>query len=169
MPHTLSWNSLMNKFWSKVDKGDGKDPCWIWTGIGTESHGDYGTFVHARKKIFAHRFSYELAHGKIPDGFRVLHKCDTPRCVNPNHLFLGTMSDNAHDMVNKGRHGSKTHPERFERGSRHHAAKLTEDDIAKIKNLREAGVYQKDIAKLFGVSQSVISNIETGTTWAHVK
>lgn len=73
--------------------------CWIWTGP-TNNHG-YGRFGGSR---YAHRVSYQLAHGPIPPGMVVLHRCDNPPCVNPDHLSLGTQRDNVRDMVTKGRH-----------------------------------------------------------------
>lgn len=78
--------------------------CWLWT---LSSNGDgYGIIFKKRKekKVYAHRFSYQMYKGKIPDGMIVCHKCDTPSCVNPDHLFVGTDGDNVRDCVSKGRH-----------------------------------------------------------------
>ena len=95
--------------------------CWLWL-TGCDKDG-YGMFARDRggKSIRAHRFSWELHFGPIPDVLIVLHKCDTPACVRPDHLFLGTHLDNAQDRNRKNRqatgtrHGSKTHPEKFGR------------------------------------------------------
>lgn len=75
--------------------------CWIWTG--SKNTGGHGQFTVCGKCITAHRVSYELYIGPIPEGMWVLHKCDNPPCQNPDHLFLGTRQDNVDDMVRKGR------------------------------------------------------------------
>lgn len=86
------------RFWSKVSKGDG---CWEWQ-AGRLPTG-YGRFSDKGVEYKAHRFSWALAHGAIPEGMLICHRCDNPRCVRPDHLFLGTNSDNQRDMVNKNR------------------------------------------------------------------
>lgn len=92
------------RFWVKVDIKN-PETCWLWKG--SKSANGYGSFStthdHAVRIIQSHRFSYELIKGKIPDGLLVLHKCDTPLCVNPRHLFLGTQKDNMIDRAIKGR------------------------------------------------------------------
>ena len=89
------------RFWPKVKKGLGKD-CWIW--LAGKSSAGYGSFrTDAWKHVYAHRLSWELMRGPIPDGLLVLHHCDNPSCVNPDHLFLGTNRDNVLDALKKGR------------------------------------------------------------------
>ena len=81
------------------------DGCWLW--VGSINH-RYGWLVVRGRKVRAHRFSYELAYGLIPVGLLVLHRCDNPPCVRPDHLFVGTQTDNMQDMLRKGRCGGVT-------------------------------------------------------------
>jgi hypothetical protein len=99
-------DAMEERFWGKVDTS-GK--CWLWT-ASLDGHG-YGKFYVAPRVQSAHRVAYMIHHGEIPKGLMVLHRCDTPRCVRPSHLFLGTATDNSHDMMSKGRshQASKTH------------------------------------------------------------
>lgn len=95
-------------FWAKVHK---TDACWMWTGaVNGHGYGHCGRHGHTHS---AHRLAWELAYGAIPEGMSVLHRCDVPLCVRPEHLFLGTQADNIHDMHAKGRfvsvHAQKTH------------------------------------------------------------
>lgn len=94
-----------DRFWSHVDKGDG---CWLWTAHRSEQ--GYGVFSLAGKNRRAHRISYALHHGPIPAGQMVCHRCDTPACVRPGHLFLGTGRDNAADCIAKGRFPFRAKP-----------------------------------------------------------
>ena len=91
---------LYYEFSQRFDMGADTE-CWVWTGSLFES--GYGRFSRSNKKLRAHRVSYEIYKGAIPDGMHVLHECDNPPCVNPNHLFLGTHLDNMKDMERKGR------------------------------------------------------------------
>ena len=128
--------------------------CMIWTGC-VDANG-YGKIGYGGKMHLAHRLSYESVNGKIPDGMHVCHKCDTPSCVNPDHLFLGTQADNISDMVSKGRGAI---------GAKYHRSNLTDEKVKAIK----ADIRTQDvIANEYGVSRTNISAIKTGRAWAHV-
>ncbi len=145
------FTDAITRFWSNVKKGNTPDECWLWTGSQTSG---YGTFHGALNKLtLAHRFSYELYHGPIPEGLFVCHHCDSRACVNPAHLFLGTNHDNAIDAAHKGRMAK---------------GKLTIDDVRTIREMHAAGARGCDLAQRFGVSQGLISAILTGRSWKHV-
>jgi hypothetical protein len=138
------------KFWSRVHK---TAECWLWTGA-PKSNG-YGQFTvlsgeSGYKKVFPHRFSYELHHGPIPKGMHVCHHCDVPACVNPAHLFLGTPADNLADMRAKGRQ---------EHGERHHWSKLTDAQVSGVRAAFSAGESKRDIAARYGVTRGCIHYI----------
>src|SRR3990172_6926022 len=95
--------SIESRFWIKVKKGEEESECWNW--IAYKNPKGYGCFgLNGNKIILSHRYSWIFCFGPIPYGFNVLHKCDNPACVNPKHLWLGTLTDNNHDMCRKGRH-----------------------------------------------------------------
>lgn len=105
---------LAERFAAKVHKTDG---CWLWTGATTSTgYGHLTKGGHDGRPVKAHRLAYELANGPIPDGLEVCHHCDTPLCVRPDHLFLGTRRENLGDAMRKGRmatgasNGIHTHP-----------------------------------------------------------
>jgi hypothetical protein len=133
--------------------------CWIWTG-GTRANSKGVAYprhwTDDKKSIGAHRFSFALTNGQIPKGMYVCHKCDTPLCVNPSHLFIGTHSDNMLDMVRKKR--SFTGRGEAKKGR----SKLTNKQAEKIKKITMS---QSKIAKLFNVSQSTIGRIKRGESY----
>lgn len=132
--------------------------CWIWTGAANKD--GYGVLQRGNKTQLAHRYIYSMVVGPLADNL-VLHRCDTPSCVNPHHLFLGTANDNMQDMVRKGRNRPAK-----KYGSLHPAAKLTEADIPIIKKLSQSGLSQREIAVKFNVSQRTIWDIVHGRIWA---
>ncbi len=131
--------------------------CWLW--LATCTRLGYGQFRVKDKMAMAHRVSYEMYIGQIPVGMCVLHKCDVPSCVNPNHLYLGTHQDNSTDMVNKGR---------VARGSKRPDSVLTELQVMEIKEMLAKGESQASIAKKYNVSPTLISHIYNGRSWKHV-
>jgi hypothetical protein len=129
--------------------------CWLWTR--STSASGYGRISVNGKPRKAHRASYEIHIGPIPDGLCVLHRCDTPACVNPEHLFLGTQQDNMADMNRKGRGA---------RGERNGGTHLTERDILAIRADKRL---HRLIAADYGVAGSQISVIKNRKTWRHVQ
>ncbi len=156
--------TLKERFWEKVDMaGD----CWIWTGC-TTAPGKYGRIVVDGKLELAHRVSWEMANGPIPEiegsdfhGTCVCHSCDVKSCVNPAHLFLGTHQDNMDDMATKGRNAQP-------KGSKQHLAKMTESEVRSIRAALARGQTQQSLADIYGVVQTSISKIACGLTWGHV-
>ncbi len=162
------------RFWPKVDKRSDSE-CWPW--IASRNRYGYGTFGVGSSSggvmsvAKAHRVSWELHNGQIPDGLYVCHGCDNPPCVNPAHLFLGTAHDNFDDMRSKAR-GSRGsgHSAAVKRGRRHSPpggkSKLTEQHVQVIRFLRSStSLRLRHIAELFGVSISNICFIASGKTW----
>lgn len=182
---SLNTVPLETRFWQNVQK---TDTCWIWTG--SVMWKGYGTISDGskqnRKDYRAHRLSYQIHFGEIPDDLKVLHKCDNPICVNPEHLFLGTNADNSADMVAKGRsvkgqkrrpeqivkgerHGSRTKPESTPRGQSHSAAKLTDAQVIEIrKRYAQGGILQKELAAEYQIGRPVICEILSGKMWKHL-
>lgn len=162
------------RFWAKVNRSGPTVPhipgisnCWLWTGK-PMNHG-YGSMKAGGRTILAHRLSWVLTNGAIPEGLCVLHRCDVRLCIRPDHLWIGTKAQNNADMMAKGRqvarvgdsngarvhrdkmargerHGSKTKPERVARGARNGRARLTEDDVRQIRHRRA----QREAAQLIG-------------------
>ncbi len=149
---TTKLPSKEDRFWSKV-KIDKNDKCWNWIG-GTIANG-YGMFWYEKKLCKASRVVWFLTYRTWPK-LCILHVCDNPLCVNPNHLFEGNNAENSADMVKKGRQA---------RGSRNGNSKLTETDVKQIKRLLMQSVMPKTIAEQFHVSRRVISSIKTGKIW----
>ena len=153
--------SLVFRFWDKFDRP--KDECWLWKA--GKSSGGYGNIDRGDgcgySSIRAHRLSWMLYNGPIPNGLCILHKCDNPACVNPDHLFLGTKGDNAKDRDAKGRLVVC-------RGEKHWKSKLTVLQVKQIKQLGQQGMRTRDIAKRFPVTQRHIGRIIKGLFWKHV-
>lgn len=144
------------RFWEKVSKSDDRDKCWLWTGS-VGGHG-YGQIHKDGKPRTAHRLSYQLSVGEIPDGMHVLHRCDVRACCNPNHLFIGSNRENMLDKISKGRHNAP-------RGERSPKAKLTEDDI---KQIRGINLESEKIGRIYGVSGHQVGLIKRLQSWRHI-
>ena len=137
-----------------------KDGCWDWNGCCPVNPG-YGQFRFNMKLVRAHRASWIIHNGPIPTGKHVLHKCDNPRCANPEHLFLGTAKDNMRDCRKKGR--------TTEVGETHSFAVLTEKKVILIKELIKLGFKNRVIADILRVQRPRISDIKCHRTWKHVQ
>ena len=160
---SISAEDVARRFWPKVDKR-GPDDCWNWTGAKWNfGHGAFSlvTTRNSEKQTGAHRVSYQLAFGPIPEGMLVCHSCDNPSCVNPRHLFVGSNLDNMRDMVAKGRGA---------RGEELPQTKLCAEDIRRILDIFRVGPNpgNSKLAAYFGVTQATISRIKLGKSWAHL-
>ena len=136
--------------------------CRIW--IGATTLGGYGNSsvayrLHDTKIV--HRALFQELQGPVPPGSHVCHHCDTPSCVNPDHLFLGTPTDNAQDRKNKGRSASR-------RGNLNGRSVLTPEAATEIRVLLKQGHSQQDVAGRFGVSQTTVSRVKIGSTWGEL-
>lgn len=147
--------SFEKRFWKKIII-KGKTECWSW--VGCKING-YGRINIEGKNKLASRVMWELRFGKIPEEMCVLHKCDNPECLNINHLFLGTKSENVYDMVSKKRNFIG----KLENNGR---SKLTKNDAINIrKEYAKGNVFQYQLAKKYGVSQPIISKITRNEGW----
>ena len=153
IPGTAFINSLKNRFYSKVSLPTTLG-CMEWVAA-TKYKKPYGSFIVKGKRFLAHRFSYLLHFGSLPDDKLVLHKCNNPRCVAPKHLKLGTYKSNAYDTTIQNRWGNR-------KGSHGSAAKLSIEQVNNIKLLLIDGYTQIELGKLFKVSQGTISRIKLG-------
>ncbi len=181
---------LTARFWAKYVP-DPSSGCWLWTHSTFKT--GYGKFRIGRSGThYAHRLAYELHHGVAPGKAFVCHRCDNRLCINPEHLFLGDALTNNRDMAAKGRTQSGAdhwmrrrpdasailsagckrfyaeHPERRPIGSRHHLAKLTENDVHVIRTLHAWGMPHSMIARVFPVGRSGIGDITRRRIWRHI-
>ena len=151
--------SASERFQEKIQKTDG---CWLWTG-GVFQVSGYGQFNPdtgpGHVPVAAHRFSWELFCGPIPDGLDVLHRCDVRRCVRPDHLFLGTHQANMDDKVAK---------DRQVKGEAVNTARLTAADIPVIRRRFAAGESSRALARQYGVSKTSILRLARRRSWKHV-
>lgn len=150
--------TLEERFFRHVNK---TLDCWLWTAAKNSTGYGFFKLQNPIRHGLAHRVSWELANGSIPAKLCVLHKCDMPGCVNPAHLFLGTLRDNMADMASKNR-GKPVH------GESHHWAKIDEAAIVIIRKMWQDGITQKEIGREFGIKQPAVSMILSRKNWRHV-
>lgn len=154
------FNERKNQFWALVKK---TDSCWLWQGDTVRDRSGYGRFHIAGKSWRAHRYAWTVTNGEIPDGLIVCHKCDTPKCVNPSHLFLGTDADNMNDRDSKFRmmHGVQTN-----------TAKLTDNQVIEIRSRYDASNkkygLKSSLGREYGVSDAMIGLIVRRKNWRHL-
>jgi hypothetical protein len=153
--HSYEWHRerLKKSFEKYVIRQEG---CWGWRGGPSKK---YGSLEFMRKSILAHRASYILHKGNIPEGMFVCHTCDNPPCTNPDHLFLGTDVDNVRDMYKKGRHP-------ILKGEDAPGSKLTKEQVIEIKKMLSDGCSLTKIAKLFNIHVVTIHDIKYRKTWS---
>lgn len=156
--------TIKERFFKKVNK---TDTCWLWTAANRA--GGYGCIKVNSKTVDAHRVSWQIHNGEIPEGMLVCHKCDVRLCVKPGHLFLGTARDNAIDAIKKGRlfdlkNSIPSH------GEHHKDSKLTQKQVAEILIKHIPFQYStRKLAREYKVNQSTIMAILKRRTWKHVK
>lgn len=154
-PHEPTTKQFFLDHIQKEDNG-----CWIWK-LTTNRPGGYGAVWYNNKVCVAHRVSYTLWIGVIPEGMLVCHHCDNPKCVNPEHLFIGNHTDNMRDCKRKHRN---VWPVFF--GEDHPNAKLTNDDV---KSIRASCMSRRLLAARYGVSKSTIKRVRRKTSYAAVE
>lgn len=145
----------MERFWNKVEK---TESCWNWI---ASTDRKYGHFLFQGKLIKAHRFSFMLENGEIPQGLDVCHHCDNPKCVRPSHLFLGTRSDNMRDMIAKGRCKAP-------KGEIHWNSILNKQKVLEIRSYIAQGCRPVDIANFLNLNRRLIYKIKTKRLWNHI-
>lgn len=170
-------DSTVKRFWNKVDKSG---ECWTWTA--SKNNKGYGQLMTEPGEIFttkrpvlAHRMSWMIHFGAIPKDMEICHKCDNPQCVNPNHLFLGTHTDNMRDMIRKGK-GAMNQPnvmtvcpEKRHWGERNGQAKLTASQVREIRIGFQIGYSMNELGNMYGITRHAIGRIVRRQAWAHIE
>lgn len=153
--------TVQERFWARVFRGE-LNMCWLWAGAKRGS--GYGNFRLGRKiSEAAHRVSWVIHFGHIPEGLCVLHRCDVRLCVNPAHLFLGTRQDNTNDMHQKGRGYCGSHS-----GVHNGNAKLTEQQVREIREKRASGIETRFLVAEYGMARTTIQQIVSKRIWKEV-
>lgn len=150
--------SIADAFWHHCVPITGEE-CWEWNGAFFKS--GYGSLSYHSKSHLAHRVSYEIHKGPIPEGMHILHSCDNRKCTNPAHLRVGTQADNVDDMISRGRN----RPPQDRQAGR---AKISDADAIQIRKLCSDGLAFKEIADRYGLSKSAIKKIHYRETWKHI-
>lgn len=151
-----------NLFWAKVDRLS-NDECWLWTAC--KNNKGYGRYRPPKsgKEFLAHRYSVVISGRPLGAKDCVLHTCDRPLCVNPNHLVIGTHKDNSDDMKRKGR--ERKNPCR---GMRNHNSRLSDEDVITIRKLYVEGQNLASLVERYGVDRRTVTLIYSGKTWRHL-
>lgn len=152
-----------DRFWSNAGITAISSSCWIWQlSKNPQGYGQFTIGGHKSMCILAHRASYQLTYGEIPDGVFVCHHCDNPSCVNPAHLFLGTHQENMHDMTQKGRSASNA----GEKAGRH---KVTESQVLYIRErFSKGGISKNALGRQLGITGTNVAHIIDRKTWKHI-
>ena len=190
MPLVILTDRELERFWSKVDKTDDLS-CWNWTA--SKYHFGHGALYFRGRSQPAHRISWWIHHGEIPDGCEVCHYCDNPPCVNPGHLYVATHSQNVKDMHIRGRgvyfsgdnHWMRKHPEWIATGDRHPLrkrpelaargelngnSKLSNRSVRDIRLLYcRQDVTSTELASAYGLDKSTVLDVLNHKTWKHVQ
>ena len=146
--------SFHGRYWAKVKKGDG---CWEWTAF--ISKGGYGQIGFRGGLIYSHRAAWILTNGPIGADLYVCHHCDNRKCCNPEHMFLGTFTDNMNDMLSKGRHGGTA-------GELHPRAKLTKVKVDEIRRrYADENILQEELANEYGVAKPTVAALLRNNSW----
>jgi hypothetical protein len=153
----------IDAFWSRVAKQP--DGCWLWQG--SKSRSGYGVAIFDGRGSRATWISWLLHNGPVPRGMFMLHKCDNPPCVNPEHLFVGTGADNMRAMAAKGR-GAMQRPEMHPKGEAHPNALLTDESVVTLRERYASGEPTSALCAEFGIGKSALSFIVLGITWSHL-
>lgn len=166
-----------DRFWDHVDKTDDDSMCWEWSGGKRKNYGRLK--IAPGQGIDAHRFSYILHYGPIPEGRIICHKCNNPRCVNPSHLYAGTYKDNHKDSVEAGTASYLTNFKKFTRtmfqkndirlkGSAHPTSKLTEELVRQIRQRAANGETHRTIAASLGLGKTIVTDVKNRKRWGWV-
>ena len=151
--------TLESRFWERVTPG-APDECWLWPVPPSHTYGRIRSEQYrGGKNVPTHRLSWEIHFGPIPDGMIVCHKCDTPACVNPAHLFLGTTADNMKDREEKGRHGF------YDQSV---LSPLSSEQVVDIRQRHAQGETQSALAREYGVCLNTVHKIVHRRSWRHV-
>lgn len=151
-------NTIMDDFWGAAERNG---ECLEWQRCRNDY--GYGRVTYNGRVERAHRVSYELMYGEIPDGTVIRHRCDNPACIHPLHLEAGTMQDNSNDMVSRGRHVPVSLP-----GEKHPMNRLSEDDILAIRSAPTGYGTGVRLAEKYGVTPAAISAIRKRKLWRHI-
>ena len=160
---TILNDKLINRFWSKVDIR-GPNECWEWKE--SRNRSGYGRYRVGTERIAASRYALKTKVGDFDDALQACHTCDNPPCCNPHHRYAGTASENQKDAYDRGHRMIRVPPSLGEENAN---ATLSEEDVKSIANLIVGGMNNREIADIYGVTDSAISLIRIKKNWTHLK